>query len=452
MGKDDGFQRYYKATKTNGGLYFKISTGFKQSLLDNIHFDEVELYPDLELSDKMDFLRQVIPTLPFKPYKHQLKSFLGMASKRNHLGIIATGGGKSLISFLIMLYLWKNNKKVILVVPTIGLTSQMLADIKSYNAPIGFLNDIKLIGGENKDKNLNTNIIISTWQSLRKSMDNISEYDTILVDEAHQAKADVLQEILNQPVKQKIGMTGSMPIIEVDALALEQSLGQPTRYINAKQLMNLNLLTDTSIIAMYLTHPRKETRSGLKYQAEVKMIRESQSRKKFIKKFLEKLNGVTVALYQITEHGEDTFEALTDIRLTNKMKSDFELMKNLNVFFMSGSTKGSVREQIRLYLNECETAVVIGQNNVLSTGINIPRLKNLVFLSSTKSYTQVLQSLGRVMRLHKEKGNNVYVFDMVDVFTYVRDTYSLKHFFQRLTYYESEGHPVLEKEIDLSNY
>jgi len=273
--------------------------------------------------------------------------------------------------------------------------------------------------------------------------------NNLCVSNCHQAKADILQEILKQPCEFKLGMTGSFPIIKVDAMALEQALGKPIRIINAKQLMNLGLLTNTSIISLFLTHPRKATRSNMKYQPEVAFIRESQARLNFVNNLLNKLKGVTVALYNTTEHGEATFFALTGVKLTTKKKSDFEMMKELNVFFMSGSTKSSVREKIRLHLNEVSDAIVIGQMAVLSTGINIPRLKNLVFLSSTKSYTLVLQAMGRVMRLHKEKGNNVYIYDLVDCFTYKKDTYSLKHFWERKSFYQSEGHPIIEKEIEL---
>jgi len=350
-------------------------------------------------------------------------------------------------------YFYDNNIKTILVVPTIGLTSQMFQDFKDYNAPEHFINDIKLIGGDNTCKKLDQPLVISTWQSLQNIINDVAIFDAILVDEAHQAKAEILQEILKQPCEYKLGMTGSMPIIKVDAMALEQALGYPTRVINAKQLMALNLLTDTTVASLFLTHPRVDTRSGMKYQQEVAFIRESYARQQFVKKLIGKLKGVTVALYNTTEHGEATFKTLTGIKLTTKLKSDFEMMKEQNVFFMSGSTKPKVREQIRLYLNTAEggEATVIGQMAVLSTGINIPRLKNLVFLSSTKSYTLVLQAMGRVMRLHDEKGSNVYVYDLVDCFTYVNETYSLKHFWQRQSYYESEGHPIVEKEITLEN-
>lgn len=448
-GRDDGYTRFYQAKNHKDGKYFKVSSGFKERLLDNIAFDEVEHLPEIDSDDAIDFLKEMIPTLPFTPYKHQLKAFLSLVRESRKLDIVATGGGKSMIAYLVLRYFHRHNRKLVLVVPTIGLTSQMFQDFKDYNAPQDFLDDIKLIGGENKDKKLNARIVISTWQSLKKVMKDVAKYDAILVDEAHQAKAEVLQEILAQPCKFKLGMTGSMPIITVDAMLLEQALGKPTRIVNARQLIDLNLLTDTTIMSIFLTHPRKQTRSGMKYQAEVKFIRESESRLLYMSKFLRKLKGVTVALYAVTEHGEATFESLTGEKLTTKRKSDFEFMKEHNVFFMSGATKSTVREQIRLHLNTCEQAIVIGQYNVLSTGINIPRLKNLVFLSSTKSYTLVLQAIGRIMRLHKEKGQNVYVFDFVDVFTYVDETYSLKHFWHREAYYKSEGHPILTKEATL---
>ena len=462
-GKSDGKNRYYKTTIIpNKGIYFEVGVGFKQRLLDNIPFNNIETFPHPE-QQGMEFLKRVAGHLPFKPYKHQLKAFMGLISNRNHLAIAATGAGKSLILYLVARYFWEKNMKVVVVVPTIGLTSQLFSDFEDYldienkegeekELSQKLISDIKLIGGENKDKELNKPIIVSTWQSLNKIMSEIDNYDAIIVDEAHQAKASVLQEILRQKCSVKIGMTGSMPIIKTDAMALEQALGKPTRYVNARELMDLNLLTDTTIVPMFLKHPRNETISGMKYQEEVKFIRQSVSRTNFINTFMKGLKGVSVALYQVTEHGEQTYEALTGVKLTTKKKSDFEMMKELGVFFMSGSTKSSVREKIRVYLNECENAIVIGQMAVLSTGINIPRLKNLVFLSSTKSYTLILQSIGRVMRLHKEKGNNVYIFDMIDEFTYKKDSYSLKHYYQREAFYESEGHPLIEKEIDLSKY
>ena len=199
----------------------------------------------------------------------------------------------------------------------------------------------------------------------------------------------------------------------------------------------------------------------MKYQEETKYLKESPTRRMFVKKFLSGLKGLTVALYNHTDHGENTFYDLTGIKLTPKLKKDFDKQKELGVFFISGSTPAKTRKEIRIFLNQKESElgqagenqnfIVIGQFNVLSTGINIPLLKNLVFLSGTKSYVKVIQAIGRVLRKHKNK-NKAYVFDLVDDLTGgTRDTenYSLKHFWYRMTFYQNEQFPIVEKEIKL---
>jgi predicted helicase len=77
-------------------------------------------------------------------------------------------------------------------------------------------------------------------------------------------------------------------------------------------------------------------------------------------------------------------------------------------------------------------------------------MKNFVFLEAPgKSFTKILQSIGRVMRKSKETGDNVFVYDLVDSFGYSTENYSLSHFWERLKYYESEEHSVIEKEISM---
>lgn len=110
-----------------------------------------------------------------------------------------------------------------------------------------------------------------------------------------------------------------------------------------------------------------------------------------------------------------------------------------------------MREKIRLYLNDVADAIVIAQYAIMSTGINIPRLKNLVYLSSNKSFTATLQSIGRVLRKHKDKSSAV-VYDLVDCMSgkRVNENYLQKHFWERSNYYAQEQFPIIEKEITLT--
>ncbi len=148
------------------------------------------------------------------------------------------------------------------------------------------------------------------------------------------------------------------------------------------------------------------------------------------------------------------YQTVTGVKLSG-IRNNFKKQKELGVFFISGSTKPKTREQIREYLNSSKSnnETVIAQTVTIDTGINIPKMKSFIFFEPPgKSFTKILQSIGRVMRKSSETKDNVYVFDPVDDFGYTEESYSMSHFWERLNYYKIEGHPVIEKEINLSKY
>jgi superfamily II DNA or RNA helicase len=445
MGKWDGKHKFYTIKIAPGGWFFTTDLGFRNRIL---------RYFDIKIPTQktvgLEFLKKEIPKLPFKPYKHQLKLFLGMVSNLNHLGISSVGSGKSLSIYLGLKYFYELNETVLILVPTIMLVEQIYQDFKDYKAD--FMHDIQQIGGEFKNKDIQKPIVISTWQSAVKS--DLSKFDVVINDETHQSKASVLSSILrNNNFKRKLGVTGTMPIEELDYMKLESNFGEPVRYINSAEMIQQGLATDVTVVACFLNYGKKGVPHRLikKYHDEIKYQKESKERQQFINSLLKNLKGVTVALYNHTQHGIKTWENLTG---TEYKKISFEKQKELDVFFISGKTSPKIREQIRKYLNtkEAVNSVVIAQYNIMSTGINIPKLKNLVYISANKSFVQVIQSIGRVLRLHELK-SKAYVYDIVDVMNGKRqkDNYLLKHFWERESYYNSEGFKIVEKEVFLKN-
>jgi superfamily II DNA or RNA helicase len=455
MGKIDGYQRFYDIKKYKNGWLIKCGKGFKKLLTDNLNFDEIDISDSYFSSHEgVEFLKEVLPTIPFKPYNHQLKSFLGFITKNEHLAKLSTGAGKSLLLYLSSLFFIKHDKKILLIVPTIMLVNQLYSDFKDYNASDDFLDSIKLIGGDFKDKMLDKPIVISTWQSLAKT-ENYESYDVVIVDEAHTATADVLQNILQSAIPMKYGCTGTIPIEMINYKTLEQIFGEPYSYITARELIDMGLLTDTTIYGIYLQHKKgfEGLSSKLKYNNELEYLSTNKQRTNFLTKFLKNLNGVTVGLFHRTDYGVSMYKSLTGVDLGEgiKIRNDFELQKKLNVFFIDGKTNPKIREKIRKCLETVPDTLLIAQTNVLSTGVNIKRLKNIVMLQNNKAFTTVIQVLGRVMRLHKDK-THVYIFDIVDVFPYKRPSYSEKHHDYRITFYNYEKHNFSEKNIDLSKY
>lgn len=448
MGLWNGKQNFYsvKTLPNEQGWMFYIPIGFKGRVE---QFTNEKFPGKLNFAKPYEFYKKIILELPFPPYEHQMKMFLGLASQRSHLGVASVGAGKSLVLYLLVRYYKQINPnlKILCLVPTIDLVNQLKDDFSDYKCTQQFLDSIQQIGGEFTNKDIHKSIVISTWQSANKV--DLSDFDIVLNDEVHLSKADVLMNILSNPFKIKLGLTGTPPIEKLDAMLLEKNFGSPKTYINAKGLINLGLATDLSVVPIFLHQKQKI----MKYQEEVKFIKESKKRTEWVKLFLKKLTGLSIALYAHTEHGKSTWESLTGIKCTPKNMNDFELQKKLGVFFMSGGTKVKTRKQILDYFKSLstESVILIGQQKILSTGINIKPLKNLVFLSSSKSYTQVIQSIGRVLRLHSSK-TRALVFDLVDDFTQGKrqtENYALKHFWYRLSFYEMQGFECIEKEVHL---
>jgi len=442
-GQWDGKHRFYTLKSGKEGFLFEIPIGFKGRVED---FTGQKFPNEVDYTPVLKFLKGFKKTLPFEPYRHQLKMLLGLLSSSTHLGVAATGSGKSLVIYGIVKYYRNLDKKILILVPTVSLVTQLFDDFKDYNATDEFMSQIQLMGGDFTNKEIQKPVVISTWQSAYKA--DLSNFQVVVNDEVHTAKADILLKILNNPFEIKLGLTGTPPIEKLEYMKLEQNFGQPKKYINAKGLIDLGLATDLAVVSIFLCQKQKI----MKYQDEVRFIKENIKRSEWVTKFLRKLKGPTIALYNHTDHGKKTWENLTGVKMTSKIQNDFQTQKDLGVFFMTGSVKPKVRNQILDYFRtlENESVVMIGQSKILSTGINLKPLKNLVFLTGTKSYTQVIQSIGRVMRLHDAKSKAV-VFDLVDDFTNGRKTenYALTHFYQRLGFYEYQQFNVIEKEIKL---
>ena len=87
---------------------------------------------------------------------------------------------------------------------------------------------------------------------------------------------------------------------------------------------------------------------------------------------------------------------------------------------------------------------------LLSTGVNIRQLHNMILASPLKSYTTITQSIGRLMRKHPKK-SLAKVFDLVDdLGVRKRGGVFYKQYQHRLqTSYNPEGYCIQETLIKI---
>ena len=95
-------------------------------------------------------------------------------------------------------------------------------------------------------------------------------------------------------------------------------------------------------------------------------------------------------------------------------------------------------------------AIIIGSSAVMSTGINIKSLHNIIFAINGKSVIRILQSIGRAIRLHEDK-EKAQIYDIIDDLTVGKhQNFAVKHFLERIKIYTEQSFEYKIKSLDFS--
>ena len=364
-----------------------------------------------------------------EPYYYQNEAISHSSMYDRALFLSPTASGKSLIIYLLARNLVESKRcRVLIIVPTISLVSQMSTDFINYNN--GQLLDIhKITAGV--DKHVKSDYVISTWQSIQNLPNEwFAKFGAVIGDEAHMFKAKSLIKIMeNTPdIKFRYGFTGSLDDSQTHRLVLEGIFGPIKRITKTRDLIDEGKLADFNIKAIVLKHSNVSCKlvSKMKFQDEIDWIISNSDRNEFIKKLAHTIQGNTLILYRFVEkHG--------NILLPLLQKSNEH-----QVHYVHGGIIAEERENIRRI---CETSyenIILASYGVFSQGINIKRLNNVIFASPSKSKIRNLQSIGRVLRIGNGK-KKATLYDIVDDLQWKsHKNFAIKHFIDRVKIYNDE--------------
>lgn len=456
IGYKDPYVHFAEIDRSNNAL--RVLNGHLQLL-------GIEAFSTSEFSlDSIkEYLKETIPELPFKPFDFQLKCLIDCLQSGTKLALCCTGSGKSLIIALMLDYLVKQGKRCLLLVPNINLLTQFRNDIESYNLN-DILQEVELCGDGNKPT-FTKLCVISTWQSMVRIMDQ-ANFDACIADECHRVASDVasLVPISLEHCKYRYGFTGTMPEDPILNFKLLGIFGAPKRFIRACDLIQRGLGTPIEIrpiIFTYVGDDVQELRQLPRWNQKLKFLKEFQERNEFITKLACSLRSKgenTLVLFSHTQHGKDLFKLIMsklypEIEVNDKDitgKKSFEFQEKYNVYFINGEDDAKTREMTRTALEETKGSILVANYALLSTGVNIKRLNNLIFASPLKAYTTITQSIGRGIR--KCDGKSVFrVYDLVDS-TGIRKPTGVfyRQYMHRMeTSYRPEGYQVKESFVAL---
>lgn len=158
-----------KKIKETGQSVMRIMNGHLE-LLTNYNLNIPQELSEFTEDEIDRGLADIIKMMPFEPYDYQLKCAKDNLLTPKQISLSCTGSGKSLIIFMIMYFLYKKNKRGLVCVPNISLTTQIYGDFADYfhsnfsEQRDEFLACIELQGG-GKESSFDTFLTITTWQS-----------------------------------------------------------------------------------------------------------------------------------------------------------------------------------------------------------------------------------------------------------------------------------------------
>lgn len=397
-----------------------------------------------------DFLHYVVPKLGdydiesiegFTYYGYQEDAIINMIKFGRGIINLPTGAGKGLVMAGFSKTMLENipDYKIIILVPNISLLKQLYGE---------FVNDYGLdsvtrwSGGFQPD--FDKNIIITNSQIILSNLDSaismLGDYDCLIVDECHKIKKknNINSFIDRIQTPNRFGLTGTIPKEELDAWNVFGKLGPIIISRKSYELReDIGSISDVIIKIIKLHHdkrpkkykplPDEAFKPTGQYENETDFIYNNEWRNGVIVDIGNRLNGNVLILVDRLNHGNLLYELFKDSKK--------------EIFFIHGETHVDERYRIQKLMEERSDVICVAMCEIFSTGISIKNLKYAVFSCIGKSYTRVLQAIGRTLRKHENKEKAV-IFDITD-----NTKYSSDHFAERLKFYKEEKINYEFKEI-----
>ena len=89
-----------------------------------------------------------------------------------------------------------------------------------------------------------------------------------------------------------------------------------------------------------------------------------------------------------------------------------------------------------------DNKIIVATYGVAAVGLNIPRIFNLVILESGKSFTRVIQSIGRGIRKAEDK-DFVQIWDITSTCKFAK-----RHLTERKKFYKDAKYPFTLTKVD----
>ena len=342
---------------------------------------------------------------------------------------VATGAGKT-ITTATLSHLCEPYGRTMVIVPNKSLVVQTEEDYRNLGLDVGvYFGDRKELGKTHT---------ICTWQSLnvldKKSYDDatlslaefIEGVAAIIIDEVHQAKAEVLTKLLTQNFSNcaiRWGLTGTVPKEAWEFQGILASIGPVINQVSAHDLQEKGVLANLQINILQTN--------------DVQVFRNYQEEYSFLVTDDHRISWMGNKIKEISQTG-NTLVLVNRIDTGNKL---IELISG--AVFVSGAVKLTDRKEEYDEIKTSSDKIIVATYGVAAVGINIPRIFNLVLIEPGKSFVRVIQSIGRGIRRAEDK-DHVEIWDITSACKYAK-----RHLTERKKFYKEAKYPFVITKVNI---
>jgi superfamily II DNA or RNA helicase len=342
---------------------------------------------------------------------------------------VATGAGKT-ITTATLSHLCEPYGRTMVIVPNKSLVVQTEEDYRNLGLDVG------VYFGDRKE--LNRTHTICTWQSLnvldKKSYDNatlslaefIEGVAAIIIDEVHQAKAEVLTKLLTQNFSNcaiRWGLTGTVPKEAWEFQGILASIGPVINQVSAHDLQEKGVLANLQINILQTN--------------DVQVFRNYQEEYSFLVTDDHRISWMGNKIKEISQTGNT-------LVLVNRIDTGDKLTAMLpDSVFISGAVKLTDRKEEYDEIKTSADKIIVATYGVAAVGINIPRIFNLVLIEPGKSFVRVIQSIGRGIRRAEDK-DHVEIWDITSACKYAK-----RHLTERKKFYKEAKYPFVITKVNI---
>lgn len=355
---------------------------------------------------------------------------------------VPTGGGKTNIAAMLLAVL--KEKRAVFLVDQIELLQQAADDFRlRLQEPISCIG-----GGEEFDPT--ARICVATVQSLEEKVDKkskavvtplwdkrtgteiskwLSKVELLFADECHLATSDAFYAVIQafKLATYRYGLSAT-PLLrgDLNTMLLREICGDVVVDIPARYLIDLGILAEPKITFVAYDGEDPPTTAGYaSYSRGIESdIWRNARRNDAIRYLATTKDHVLILVANKTVHGPLLYNL---IQRDNPHKS---------VQFLHGNVSPKKRKRERKKFKAGEIDIMIA-TQIFDKGVDLPIIENLILAGGGRSPHQIIQRLGRGMRVTHNK-SYVYVYDFLDQ----RNPYVADHTAVRISTYEEEGYDL----------